>query len=644
MRIFGLEITRNRREPNLTNWARAPISQVNRTVRSDYENGFAPVNAIVDEIIRRNLRFEANEKPYSDNITEALKRPNDRMGFTEFITVLASGFLVLPEMNLLVWRRDKAGKYHAGLLPATKPKEIAGFTILPRGSHSYREGRDVFKVSTPHGIEEYGRESVLTLKYSLLPDDLQTGVSAGSASKIESEIQDLLNQQQKAFFVNGAQPSLIVTITARSHEEFMAMRNSYEQNNRGAANSGGVVYQKVISDGQVGGETGISVEVVGSQNNTLAINEINEYTSKRINANYGVSPIIFGDSTTTTFQNQQLANKKFYTKVDAVMRRLFDNIHGEIERVAGTQEWEFAWDEPSLEIVEEVKARAEANRTNVDSLIRLVNSGATVEQAIKALGLSEEWADLVLEKELPYTIFSENKADTRVRERVPAAQERIRQALEDMATAHFARSEHGINAIQDLSDEQYLTIIITALNEIAERGGVTAARQLAQQIEAEVSTEYAPSRQLIAKIQARANMVMNNYAEFLDEFIASTPTREAFKVALASGILGSRIESIATMETKTAFQHAQLENAIEIGRTHNTVVRKVWRATGSAPCEFCRAIDGTQAGIENSFIPSGQIQAEDGSTIILDETYSDGTTPDAHSRCQCTFEFIAERN
>ena len=47
-------------------------------------------------------------------------------------------------------------------------------------------------------------------------DDGVSGVSPGSASAQEAAIRDRLNQQQRALFDNGATPSIIVTIHARS--------------------------------------------------------------------------------------------------------------------------------------------------------------------------------------------------------------------------------------------------------------------------------------------------------------------------------------------------------------------------------------------------------------------------------------------
>ena len=109
--------------------------------------------------------------------------------------------------------------------------------------------------------------------------------------------------------------------------------------------------------------------------------------------------------------------------------------------------------------------------------------------------------------------------------------------------------------------------------------------------------------------------------------------------SVASGVIASRIGSIVTAEGKNAFQTGQLDNAQQISETPGVTITKIWRATGSDPCEFCQAMDGTEAGIYESFAPDGIITGSDGGTLALDPDYDDGELPDAHVNCQCTWQW-----
>jgi hypothetical protein len=195
--------------------------------------------------------------------------------------------------------------------------------------------------------------------------------------------------------------------------------------------------------------------------------------------------------------------------------------------------------------------------------------------------------------------------------------------------------------------------MLEVLQELADAGGVTTARQLAQEIkDYKVGTTYVMSAQAFALIRERAETVISNYSNLLDaeidKLIKANPDGwvTAYEASVAAGLIGARIEAVTVGETKNAFQAGQLDNAVNIqneyrGVEANAYIIKTWHATGANPCEFCASIDGTQAGIQDTFVPDGLIHAGD-ETLVLDTDYADGTLPDAHVNCECTFGFTVK--
>lgn len=665
-----------------------PYSARARTIRSDYENAFAPISTIVDEVVNRGV-YLADPRDLEKDISAstplwyALTQPNDRMDWFSFLGLLVSGFMALPELSLLLWHFNGEQQVVPGA-----PREgftldtIAGFTVLPRGSREINaQGEEQWRIaSAARGQLVFDRDSVITLKYSVLPDDGYTGVSPGSSSAQEAAIRDSLNQYERGFFNNGATPSLIVTIYSRSRKEFETIRDAYEAANRGPGKQGGVVYQSVIDNAVAGtAQPRIEVVPVGAVNGTLAINDIVSFTSATINSNYGVSPIMFGDATTTTYQNQQLVDRNFSKRCEAVMRRLFMAFERELARVTHTYTpnlpFKFAWTVSNIELTDELKTQADTNVARVNALRSLVDAGADTRAAAIALGLSEEWQSLTLEPSgmsalfgngaqpamlvEPKTLTETNARTDAVSKRQPDALSRIREILLSVADHRLdlALGRVDNDAIR-ASERAYVDEILQILNDLANRGGVTAARQLAQEIKGyRVNTSYEMSAAAFQSLRDRAERVIANYSDLLDSEIQrlaeANPdgwTNE-FSASLVGGAIGARINSIVTAETKKAFQSGQYDSAVNIQKAWRLeepggYIVKTWHASGANPCEFCATMEGVQAGIEDSFTPGGIIHAhgEEGeeTILVLDTDYDDGTFPDAHANCECTFGFTAE--
>jgi hypothetical protein len=713
-------------------------SDLSKTVRSNYANAFAPISAIVDEVVKRNLRL-VMPNDYSIDVSKreplwyAMNRPNSDMDLMSLLGIMISGFTSLNELSLLLWHhngeRTIPGRPDGGF----DLKNIAGFTVLPKCAKTQNAaGETVWRVMhRKHGMLEFCNKSVITLKYGVLPDDGVTGISPGSSSEQESSIRDSLNIYERGFFANGAKPSLIVTIHCRSKDEFNLIRNEYEMANRGAGKQGGVVYQAMydaMPEGFGAAAPSIEVTPIGSVNDTLAINDIVSYTERTINGNYGISPIIWGDASTTTYQNQQLVDKKFMARVQSILVRLFSNFERELCRICKLEElpFKFCWDSTDFELTEEVQLKTKINSDNIANLKELISLGATVEQAVEVLCLPEEWAQIefkpnasllhsstgnanamairslielgadpdkaaialglpdtwqglglsaptlaeqaelrmqtgLLSSTNELTKASESKPDESVsNENIPEHFEvkidepeklkTIRELLQKIAQDR-ADAALGVISNSPQTDGEYIQEMLAILTTLANDGGartIAELQSMADALELDISlVEYSMSSENLQAIQDRAEQVLANYSEFLDEQISKYQSTDpdnldtVLAAALAIGIISVRADMIAIGESKNAYQSGQYDaakNTDGLLQASNCYIVKTWNASGLNPCEFCLSINGTQAGISDSFVPEGMIHADD-HTLVLDENYTDGTLPDAHAHCVCTWTF-----
>jgi len=651
--------------------------------RSAYDNGFAPISAISDEILKRNLHLGDVNNPETD-ITKQFMfwntfiKPNDRMGFMQFLDLLVAGFLSLSELSFLVWHSNGGEPIPGAPEGGFTLDSICGFTVISeacKGYDSYGYEQWNINLGVGNGTKKFSREDVLTLKYSLLPDDGVSGVSPGSASGQEAAIRDRLNQQQRALFDNGATPSIIVTIHARSHDEFTTIQQAYEKNNRGAAKAGGVVYQSVIDNGMLAGmgEPKIVITPVGTANNQLAIKEIIEFTESTITSNYGVSPIIYGDATTTTFQNQELADRKFMDRVQAILVRLFASFENELSRLINMPlPFTFVWDDVEFDLTQEQEIKARTKTENVRAFVGLVQSGATPEQAATVLELGDDWKKIAIVEPVTtpdiapaaptLNMFkpieplmlegcsceAHNALPKKVSEQEQSAQKKILNILKKLAKELFDKK--ATNAVS-VYDQQ----IIDELTSVMAQGSTVAGTQLLNDVGDDlVLADFTSlSKSSISKLEKRATKVVTNYKDFVTEKLNSLadddPAKKVFtefynKAGGGSGdSVQSRANLISQQETKNAYQNGELDVGENIDKwlTKNkpqSYIVKTWRTTSDKPCPFCQKMDGTEAGIKDRFVPGGLIDDGD-TTLVLDSAYSDGSIPDAHANCQCVFKF-----
>lgn len=713
MNILGLRITRanasqaSQQTPQ-SEYGATSMGLINtqmRTKRSDYGNSFGPVNALVQEAVERDIYpvgpTGARLMPPYPKAWQILQAPNTSMDFKSFLRSALIGYLSNASVEMLAWHDSDTH----GSDPEPGYTDMAhwcGLTFLPKGSRNNVLNEVQYQVLDAHGERKIVTDAdVISLHYSMDPGTLAY-ISPVSASHEFAQILDSLAAQVRAYYNNGAVPELIVTIHAKTNEEFQSIRRAFERHNRGPSNSFGTVYQQVIDNGVQGNnQPKIDITPVGGNGLDMNVKEICDVASQKINANLGVSSLIYGDTDSVSYQNQEVVNDKFNKRVTNTLKQFLASLTFELNRMTGGIGFAFAFDFEETEFAEKELTQAQTIYTKAQAFQLLINAGVDSDKAAAAVDAPDTWRGMAASRQqvtpqsismAPVNVYTDhaqplstpvdkpvdkpaeqtqpkpeqNASGDRVADRQPEKHDRIHDLLREMAIAHFKRAltPGKANAVQD-QDRKYILQLEALLQEIADNGGVTAARQLAQMIHSQtISTGYEIAGTPLHDLADRAATVIDNYSRFLDSNLDDlqqpirTPDGQEqtlsddriLAILLASvegGAVASRIQEIVTSEGKHAFQVGQLDNVEQIQKQvapEGVVIQKIWKTTSGHPCEFCEAMDGTEVGVTDGFVVGGIITDDEGRSLVLDEDYSDGSTPDAHANCQCIFTWQVDES
>ena len=67
-------------------------------------------------------------------------------------------------------------------------------------------------------------------------------------------------------------------------------------------------------------------------------------------------------------------------------------------------------------------------------------------------------------------------------------------------------------------------------------------------------------------------------------------------------------------------------------------IKKIWQVNASDPCPYCAALDGTEVGLRESFVPvGGTIIGTDGSIMVND--FVSMEIANTHPNCRCSLYY-----
>ena len=688
--------------PTGYNWQ--PVG--NKTIPSydSYDNVFPYSNAIAQRfstiipyaVDRTGTKLE-NPIPAA---VQALYAPNNSFSCLEFLKFIATSLLTQSHLDILVWTRNGNNIIAGGDIT---PDNIAGYTFLPQNSRQYAPDRSdwyhrvTMSVNGVSGTYTFTRNETIALTYSVHPLDPTRGISPAMTIRKWANVDDMIADYERGFFGNGAVPAGMMGIVSTDSADFQRNKNRLEDTFRGAGNNNGIVYNMIPVDPLTNrpSDTGKLVWVPFQQaNNTLDLTTVNDVVNNRLASALAVPDIVRGIDTGQTYANAQQAERAFVENtLMPLCMTVWDKWQFELDRITGGLGYgiTFDLDLPAQADVEQVQAETQA--TKINSLIQLVNAGASVKSAVKALGLPAEYEALTLIGNMP-TFNSEDTQPnmpqlTSQRESFDRNLDKqdtktVTNAFKD-AQSFFNKlielrlAQHYENSISDDYEQICQELEFNLLNQYAptilkyaQENGVTllqAIQTLAQtdqnlanilaaytdqQLQGLYTWTTLPLKYEEAYKEHLHKMVEatgNNAMKTITKMLAKADTEQWDKKTLVSKLtqlLGyDRAELLASNEFAIALNLGSLFSAKNMSEDLGVKLRKVWHTSGldykhgNPPCDFCVHMDGKTIGLEQSFMGQGELITIDG-TDYVNDTIESMETPHAHPHCRCvlTYEVV----
>lgn len=644
---------------------------------SDYENLFAQVRPLVNEmkvvfpygIGKNGARLPINRTPE----IAVLNDPNDDMGWAEFADAMFSTWLTENELDIRVHLK--------------KNGNVEGFTILPPQSRQYLGyGKWQWQVMTTTGMEVLDDSTVMRLRFSRNPRNLEIGVSPASAARTWAQIDDLIGQYQKAYFENGAIPATITFITASTQEKYLQTRQELEGKLRGAKNRNKTIYAWRQFNNDTGESADqIEVKTIQGSNSTLAIKDIVTIINDRLNKSVGVSNFILGDDASAKYDNAELSDHQFVKRrVYPALVSFWNQFQHELERVIGGLGYGISFDLAIPELTERKRALAEINRINSEALVNLVSAGANGPAAVRALGLPKAWepvAEGIYTQKLKGDLNAPISIDyTNAKPAEVTVDKRPTPDLKDEAPKKAQGGcEHSVDTLPPMSSDELRVFKILVeladevkndgpidldatiskmteiLEEVAKSGAVDGAEALRLLADEDVAGEIAGiisngdivlSKGLTERIHERADSLVRGYEGFTRAKVAEVlgsnevMTAEELKAKLEEALPSSRAELIARNETNYAIRSGRLEEDQNLATRYNLSIKLIWRARHDGQtCDVCRAMDGKEIKLGDSF---EGLTLDNGLSWEPDSWNDYGQIPNAHPNCRCYFDETLE--
>lgn len=643
---------------------------------SDYENVFAQVRPLVDEMVlvrpygvgRNGARLEPNRTPELNLIYE----PNEDMGGIEFLDTMFSTWLTEKQLYLHVHK---------------KGNNIIGYTFLPPDSRvDYGNGKYYWQVWTDDGMIQIGEDEVMTLRYSRNPRNVQKGVSPASSARIYAQIDDLLAQFEKAYLENGAIPASITIIRASTEAKYNEKRNELERGLKGAGNRNKTLYIWRQFNNDDGSEKDqVEVKTIQGNNNTLAIKEIVSVVNDRLNKAFGVSNFILGDDSSAKYDNAELSDYQFTRRrVKPALIKFWAQFQHELDRITGGLGYaiDFKLDMP--ELTERKKVEAETAERNTDSLVKLITSGSKPLAACSALGLNiDRWHAVAVG--IYNRVLADREAEINLAGRL---NEQKQKAVQSLPLHTHCQHDHSTDYYQPFSDkektekkifdklmalaraifaedptinlEQIQDEIFELLETEANNGGQAALEAIEHLVDEETEEALKEllrtgganiSEELSARLKARSDYLVQGFDKHTrevmrsvletEENLTANQIRERLMLVLPEG----KAATIARNEVVYAFKSGRLELDERIAEEYKLQIQLTWHTSPEAGpvCPLCEAMEGKTTMLGTPFTPVPvDVEKKDGTVKTevwaASEWNDDGRIPNAHTNCKCYFD------
>ena len=642
-----------------------PWSVVQGLELDDYKANFADIRPIAEKfsaVLPYAVDSQGNRLQAQPKVIQKLYSPNSDMNFYDFADYLISSLLSQPRVIVRVifqQYQDQDGRPVRRHLSS----DIKGFIFLPPNSRqNFGNGRVQYQYTDADGIMQTAYpDEVMEFYYSMSTDGFGVGVSPAQATKKWATIADYIAAYQAGFFQNGAKPDGMFIITANSKEQYDSAREEMEAiHKRGHRGHFQYQYAYRPTDEQGNPLKTSSVEWVsfGSTNKDLTLGELIDKTQEKQDSAFGVPAIARGNDATATYNNAQVSDRNLALKIDYLLRRVWSRFQHEVARICDDElDWSISFDFEVPALADADKIDAETNSVNIANLISLIDHGATVEQACKALGLGQNWQELTLTKTEVPSLPLEHQHDpldlehphVDMNRRYAGDKLTPRQKLVRLVVAENKRIVREVkasrNAYQPTGDEidEFARQMQAILQPLAIKAQGTMIKAIAKQFKLEVP-EHVPTaiedpnwwKRLAAVAKSHDEYVADWVEQLLIQAEAEGLTAKQTSDLLQQVVSPEKADVLARNEIVNSERFGQLQSVQVLADANGLKAYKVWKChEDDRTCPFCLKMNGTKVPIADAFAKLGDVIEADGKQYAIDWQPLD--VPDAHCNCRCTF-------
>ena len=354
---------------------------------NQYENGYGSIQAIAKQFwnaVPFAVDARGKRVRYA-NIVDVLGHPNKNMSGLDFREALAVMSLVQDKVYIRV--------HYDGINPSEE--NVYGFTILENVTEVVGDEENTYMGSDGIVLHE---KDVIVLK-NVNPYDLTSGYSTARAVHRWARVDDLIASYQAGFFENGAKPQGIMQIHAPNQQEFEDIAFNLKRAHQGSGKNNNIVYDFVQNDPVTGqkGSGSITWVPTDSSNSDLALPDLFAQVNEKIDSAYGVPASMRGVNDNNTYASVRVDQEIF---IDNAVRpfatKIWTRFTHELNRVTGGLGYAITVEIETPHVAEEDEAYSRIKGQDTTTLTHLLDKGFTLESAVKALGLSEDY--LLLER------------------------------------------------------------------------------------------------------------------------------------------------------------------------------------------------------------------------------------------------------
>lgn len=588
---------------------------------------------------------------------KVLERPNNRLTSKFDLLVATQSFLELvgnAYWYLSVEERSRKVREIYLMRPdrvriaTDKNGDIIGYTF-----------RDDSGTEVPLDVDEVQHFKTFN------PEDEYYGIGTVEAGIIYIETEEDTALFQRNFIKNQASPSGILTINGKiEREQFKKVKAAWKEKTEGLANVGKTLFIRGAD---------ASFTKIGLSLGDLDMEKLKSLTEDKIFKMFRMPKFILGDFDQGGLGRANIeAGDYVFSKrvIDPKQVRLDDGIQNILRR---------NFKDESI-VVGHVSQIPEDVDRQLNEEDKLVNRVMTVNEVRQRRGLPTVGAagDRLY---IPFNMTSIEDAGSDNSTKAVKTVRRITVAKKDAAESTFFQQLDKIDAKvvkrykselkKNLKAQQEFVVSNLAAYAASVKDGSATTKAYEEIMpneaeEAEKSLEWLIPLMLLAIQQGAetALALLDNTDDFIFSTSAQNAAKEAarrvmtdftkqtvdkLKAEIAAGVnagedlaaLTKRVNAVyekaigyRTERLSDSESHKTINKGVQLGFKQAGVKRKVWRALGSNPCQYCRAMDGTIISVESSFVPKGgTMVGEDGGEVVQD--YDAVENAHAHANCHC---------